>query len=154
MKATFYFLFLSFFNPCHSQKVEINSPNPVAEAVYNYITVIESQFKKDGNKVFDLSSKVEMLNNLSGRSAKFIDGNYLGAIYEVSENDINFWKNWFYKNLDSFSYYNDDDINFKLLKELHILKIEYGTGLFRYSASEHELEKYRKISADVKVKKD
>lgn len=153
MKSIFYLLFLSFFNPCRSQQINTNSLNPAAKEVYNYITAIESQFEKNGNRIFDLSSDIETLINLSEHSAKFVDGNYLGAIYEVSADDINWWKNWFGNNKDNFTYYNDDGINLELLKELHIIMVEYEPGKFRYSASEYELQKYRKLSSEVKNKK-
>ncbi|WP_116790022.1 hypothetical protein [Flavobacterium psychrotrophum] len=151
MKAIVSILFLFSFYYCNSQGIDINLLSAPAKDVYKEIARIEAHLKDSKTNKTIERWPADMLAELSGHSAKFVDGDYFGAIYEVNEEDITYWKEWFNTNRDKFSYYNAADISEKILKTSSIIQLEYEQGLFRYSVSESEMERYKEISLKMKT---
>ncbi len=147
IKVTILFLFL--FGLLHSQSTPRKFPNKAADDVFQMIEETEKELAGKKNAIVRFVN-LDLLINLSGHEAKFIDGDGIGPIYKVTRKDIAIWKEWYAKNEENFSYYENADIAPELLKLSPIIKVESKSGVYRYSVSGYQLERYRKITAEMK----
>lgn len=150
MKRVLMLLIIYCLFSCKSSKVYDKNASDAVFFMISETKLELDKYNKGKKSVFKHSSE---LVELSGMKIEINSKNFISEIYIPNEDDIVFWENWFEKNKELFSYYENEGINkYYYQNKKKLIKFEYEPNKFRYSVSGPELIHIKEVAQKIEEK--